>query len=95
LELLSQLAVRRYELPFIDFDKAWFVILEYPKKNESELLPEVHKYHSDLQILLSDTTKAFYLFILNTIHITNIEDSQSSPVRKLVVKIHNYLWATL
>jgi YhcH/YjgK/YiaL family protein len=33
----------------------------------------------------------FYLFTPNIVHITNIEDGNSSPVRKLVVKIHNDL----
>jgi biofilm protein TabA len=132
---LSQLALGRHELPFIASDKAWFVIIEYQTQPQSELLPEVHKYHSDLQIVLSGSEKMawtidsgnhspaeayndtrdlqfyrpetivlnyiealpghFYLFTPNTIHVTNIEDGQSAPVRKLVVKIHNDLWATL
>ena len=33
----------------------------------------------------------FYLFTPNTIHFTNITDTQVSEVRKLVVKIHNDL----
>lgn len=34
---------------------------------------------------------SFYLFTPNIVHITNIEDGDSLPVRKLVVKIHNDL----
>lgn len=50
---LDQFSLGRHTLPFIADDKAWFVILEYEKQPESEFLPEVHKYHSDLQIILS------------------------------------------
>ncbi|MGX9417819.1 YhcH/YjgK/YiaL family protein [Vibrio sp. RC27] len=54
---LSKLALGRHELPLFPSDKAWFVILEYQKQPQSELLPEVHKYHSDLQIVLSGSEK--------------------------------------
>lgn len=43
----------RYELPFAPADKAWFVILEYDKQREEEMLPEVHKNMSDFQVVLS------------------------------------------
>lgn len=39
-------------------------------------------------------TNQFYLFTPNIVHITNIENDDSRPVRKLVVKIHNDLLET-
>lgn len=128
---LSALALGRHELPFSQPDKAWFVVIEYQKQPLHAFLPEVHKHHSDLQIILSGTEtmawaldsgdnepgadylverdlqfyqkegialnffraveNQFYLFTPNTIHVTNIEDDDQAPVRKLVVKIHNDL----
>ncbi len=128
---LNGLALGRHELPNYDSNKAWMVILEYQKEPISSFKPEVHKYHSDLQIILSgseimawslDTGShenaeeynvdrdlqfyrsegvslnyiaaspgEFYLFTPNIVHITNIQDGNKSPVRKLVVKIHNDL----
>lgn len=130
----ADLALGRHELPGFDSKKAWFVVLEYDKEPLGNFKPEVHKYHSDLQILLEgsevmawsiDTgthtdaepynkdrdlqlyeyaevelnfihakTNQFYLFTPNTVHITNIENDDSRPVRKLVVKIHNDLLET-
>ncbi|MGB5445961.1 MAG: YhcH/YjgK/YiaL family protein [Psychromonas sp.] len=127
---LDQLTLGRHTFPFAA-DKMWFVILEYDKQPQADFLPEVHKYYSDLQIVLSGSeTMAwaldsgayevageynevrdllfykvqtmplnylqaipgnFYLFTPNTIHITNIDDGQTSAVRKLVVKIPNDL----
>jgi len=64
-------------------------------KNAEEYLVE-----RDLQFYKPDTVKInyfqalenqFYLFTPNTIHVTNIEDGNDDPVRKLVVKIHNDL----
>lgn len=46
------LATGRHELPFAAPDKAWFVILEYETEAEQVFKPEVHKHHSDLQIVL-------------------------------------------
>lgn len=130
---LSALALGRHELAFTQPDKAWFVVIEYLKQPLHTFLPEVHKHHSDLQIVLSGTEtmawvldsgdnelgadylverdlqfyqsegiplnffraveNQFYLFTPNTIHVTNIEDGDHAPVRKLVVKIHNDLLA--
>ncbi|MFH0263158.1 YhcH/YjgK/YiaL family protein [Vibrio barjaei] len=123
------LTLGRHELPGFDPNKAWFVVLEYNKEPLENFKPEVHKYHSDLQIVLEgnetmawsiDTGKhtdaepyleqrdlqfynhdgialnfihatpnQFYLFTPNIVHITNIQNDDSQPVRKLVVKIHN------
>lgn len=136
LATLDSLDVRalpagRHTLPGFDETKAWFVILDYHKAPIDSFLPEVHRHHSDLQIVLEGTemmawalddgthTHAepyqaerdlqfyqrqgielnflrarpghFYLFTPETIHITNIDDGDSHPVRKLVVKIHNSL----
>lgn len=128
---LSTLALGRHEIPFVAPEKAWFVVIEYQKEPLTALLPEVHKYHSDLQMILSGSEimawaldsgdhelsgdylvardlqfyqqqgielnffkaveNQFYLFTPNTIHVTNIEDGNHDPVRKLVVKIHNDL----
>lgn len=130
----ADLALGRHELPGFDSKQAWFVVLEYDKEPLGNFKPEVHKYHSDLQILLEgsevmawsiDTgthtdaesynkdrdlqlyeyagvelnfihakTNQFYLFTPNIVHITNIENDDSRPVRKLVVKIHNDLLET-
>ncbi len=49
---LEQFTLGRHSFPFAA-DKMWFVILEYEKQPQAEFLPEVHKYHSDLQIVLS------------------------------------------
>ncbi len=127
----SSLELGRHELPNYDPKQAWFVVLEYEKEPISCFMPEVHKYHSDLQIVLqgSETMAwsldtghhvnaeeynkdrdlqfyqfeniklnyiealpgSFYLFTPNIVHITNIHDGNSQPVRKLVVKIHNDL----
>ncbi|CAH0528874.1 YhcH/YjgK/YiaL family protein [Vibrio hippocampi] len=125
------LALGRHELPGFDSDKVWFVILEYDKQPLENFKPEVHKYHSDLQIVLEGnetmawsidtnehtdaepyleqrdlqyynndsialnfihaTPNQFYLFTPNIVHITNIQNDDNQPVRKLVVKIHNDL----
>ncbi|NNN43975.1 MULTISPECIES: YhcH/YjgK/YiaL family protein [unclassified Vibrio] len=37
------------------------------------------------------TPNQFYLFTPNIVHITNIQNDDTQPVRKLVVKIHNEL----
>lgn len=127
----EQLALGRHELPGFDSKQAWFVVLEYNKEPLGNFKPEVHKYHSDLQIVLEGSEvmawsldtgthtdagpykqerdlqfyeyagvelnsihakhNQFYLFTPNTVHITNIENDDSQPVRKLVVKIHNDL----
>ncbi|MCF7485354.1 YhcH/YjgK/YiaL family protein [Vibrio sp. A2-1] len=127
----EKLALGRHELPGFDSKQAWFVVLEYDKEPLGNFQPEVHKYHSDLQIILEgsevmawaiDTGEhsnahpynqerdlqfyeypgielsfihakrdQFYLFTPNIVHITNIENDDSQPVRKLVVKIHNDL----
>lgn len=124
----ASLSLGRHELPDFDSDKAWFVVLEYDKEPLENFKPEVHKYHSDLQIVLEgnetmawsiDTSehmeaepymeqrdlqlyrndgiklnfihaipKQFYLFTPNIVHITNIQNHDNKPVRKLVVKIH-------
>ncbi|WP_151993402.1 YhcH/YjgK/YiaL family protein [Buttiauxella massiliensis] len=52
---LSALPPGRYELDGYDAEKLWFVILEYHTSPFSDFHPEVHKYHSDLQIMLSGT----------------------------------------
>lgn len=52
---LSSLPIGRHELDGYDSEKLWFVILEYHTGQLSDFHPEVHKYHSDLQILLSGT----------------------------------------
>ncbi len=125
------LPIGRHELPGFEPHQAWFVILEYNKEPLGNLKPEVHKYHSDLQIMLEGSEmmawsvdsgnhinaepynasrdlqyyqsegielnfiqakpKQFYLFTPDIVHITNIEDGNEQPVRKLVVKIHNDL----
>lgn len=127
----ASLSLGRHELPGFDSDKAWFVVLEYHKEPLANFKPEVHKYHSDLQILLEGsetmawsidtgthtnaepyllqrdlqfynhdgialnfihaTPNQFYLFTPNIVHITNIQNDDDQPVRKLVVKIHNDL----
>ncbi|WP_117232942.1 YhcH/YjgK/YiaL family protein [Vibrio maerlii] len=127
----QSLALGRHALPGFESDKAWFVVLEYQKEPLENFQPEVHKYHSDLQIVLDGsetmawsfdsgehtnaepyleqrdlqfyekegielnfikaTPNQFYLFTPNIVHITNIEDGNCEPVRKLVVKIHNDL----
>ncbi len=136
LEYLSELdhkslATGRHELPGFEPHQAWFVVLEYEKEPLAHFKPEVHKYHSDLQIVLEGseimawsidsgahveaepynssrdlqyyqsegielnfiqaTPDQFYLFTPDIVHITNIEDGNEQPVRKLVVKIHNDL----
>lgn len=128
---LQRLPLGRHEFDQYQSDKAWFVVLEYEKQPISEFYPEVHKYHSDLQIVLTgseimawsidngmymnsepyNTTRDlqfykkdgiklnyleatpgnFYLFTPNIVHVTNIQDGNTSQVRKLVVKIHNDL----
>jgi len=49
---LEQFNLGRHTFPFAE-DNIWFVILEYEKQPEADFLPEVHKYHSDLQIVIS------------------------------------------
>jgi len=46
------LTLGRHEFPNFDDKQAWFVVLEYNKEALSNFNPEVHKYHSDLQIVL-------------------------------------------
>lgn len=127
----ASLALGRHEMPGFDSDKAWFVVLEYNKEPLVNFKPEVHKYYSDLQIVLKGsetmawsidtglhtnaepyleqrdlqfynhdgialnfihaTPNQFYLFTPNIVHITNIQNDDNQPVRKLVVKIHNDL----
>lgn len=127
----NALKVGRHELPGYLPNQAWFVVLEYEKEPVSNFYPEVHKYYSDLQIVLAGSERMawsldngnhlqaeeynqqrdlqyyrhdgvalnyisakpgqFYLFTPNIVHITNIEDGDTQPVRKLVVKIHNDL----
>jgi len=53
---LEQFMLGKHTFPFA-VGKAWFVILEYEKQPEIDFLPEVHKYHSDLQIILSGSEK--------------------------------------
>jgi len=48
----SSLKLGRHEFPNYDAKQAWFVILEYDKEPISHFYPEVHKYYSDLQIVL-------------------------------------------
>ncbi|WP_234495486.1 YhcH/YjgK/YiaL family protein [Vibrio maritimus] len=48
----ASLTLGRHELPGFDSNKAWFVVLEYNKEPLENFKPEVHKYHSDLQIVL-------------------------------------------
>lgn len=54
---LSSLALGRHQFSNLNNNiephKIWFVILEYKKSPLSELQPEVHQYHSDLQIVLA------------------------------------------
>lgn len=127
----ENLELGRHEFPGYSENNAWFLVLEYNKEPITHFYPEVHKYHSDLQIVLEGSEimawsidsgnheKAeeynetrdlqfyqhkgitlnyiealpdqFYLFTPNIVHITNIQDGNNSPVRKLVVKIHNDL----
>ena len=127
----ESLKLGRHEFPGYSENHAWFVVLEYNKEPITHFYPEVHKYHSDLQIVLegSETMawsidsgnhanaeeynetrdlqfyqrtgitlnyiealpEQFYLFTPNIVHITNIQDGNNNPVRKLVVKIHNDL----
>ncbi|RIZ50950.1 YhcH/YjgK/YiaL family protein [Vibrio sp. PID23_8] len=127
----QSLGLGRHELPSFESNRVWFVVLEYEKEPLENFQPEVHKYHSDLQIVLRGsetmawsfdtgehidaepylehrdlqfykaegvelnfikaTPNQFYLFTPNIVHVTNIEDGNSEPVRKLVVKIHNDL----
>ncbi|WP_375749449.1 YhcH/YjgK/YiaL family protein [Vibrio sp. HN007] len=54
---LDKLPTGRHELPFLDSNKAWFVILEYQTEQEANFKPEIHHHHSDLQIVLSGTEK--------------------------------------
>lgn len=54
---LASFGLGRHEIPGYDSEQAWFVILEYQKQALDELQPEVHKYHSDLQIVLSGCEK--------------------------------------
>lgn len=48
----QSLATGRHELPGYDSTQAWFVVLEYDKEPIANFQPEVHKYYSDLQIVL-------------------------------------------
>lgn len=128
---LDSLASGKYSIPFLDNNLAWFVVLEYNTEEESYFNPEVHRYFSDLQIVLSGCEKMawcfdngkfvpeggyleqrdilfyqrhnvtlnyfiaseseFFLFTPSDVHITNIMHEHVSPVRKLVVKVHNDL----
>jgi YhcH/YjgK/YiaL family protein len=128
---LNELELGRHDIPSFDKKSAWLMVLEYEKQPVTAFNPEVHKYYSDLQIVLKgseimgwsiDTGEHknaeeynkirdlqfyqregiklnyiaaepgnFYLFTPNTVHVTNIQDGNKSPVRKLVVKIHNDL----
>lgn len=56
LDLFS-LELGRHELPKYDAKQAWFVVLEYQKEPVSNFKPEVHKYYSDLQIVLQGSEK--------------------------------------
>lgn len=50
---LHSLALGRHEFNNLDNQKVWFVLLEYNKSPLTDLQPEVHQYHSDLQIVLT------------------------------------------
>lgn len=128
---LDSLASGKHSIPFLDNHLAWFVVLEYNTEDEACFNPEVHRYFSDLQIVLSGSEKMawcfdygefipvgsyleqrdilfyqrdnvalnylvaneneFFLFTPSDVHITNIMHEKVSPVRKLVVKVHNDL----
>ena len=49
---LDALDLGRHDIPNFDSKQAWFVVLEYEKEPLENFQPEVHKYHSDLQIVL-------------------------------------------
>ncbi|WP_038200605.1 YhcH/YjgK/YiaL family protein [Vibrio nigripulchritudo] len=128
---LDALPSGHHKLPGFNPDQVWCTVLEYEKVPLDSLLPEVHRHHSDLQILvtgsetmawaidsgqhtpaepyletrdlqfyepeglalnfLQATPNRFYLFTPNVVHITNIQNHDAAPVKKLVVKIHNEL----
>lgn len=50
---LHALALGRHHFSNLDSNKVWFVILEYNKSPLADFKPEVHQYHSDLQIVLA------------------------------------------
>jgi len=50
---LDALALGRHHFSNLDSNKVWFVILEYNKSPLVDFKPEVHRYHSDLQIVLA------------------------------------------
>lgn len=54
---LNSLPLGRHELEGYNSDKLWFVILEYHTSDLSDFYPEVHKHHSDLQIVLSGSER--------------------------------------
>lgn len=54
---LNSLELGRHEIPLYKSDEAWFVILEYKTEDEVNFQPEVHKNHSDLQIVLSGSER--------------------------------------
>lgn len=54
---LASLNNGKHAFPFLDSSDAWFVILEYETSEEFNFIPEVHKHHSDLQIILSGREK--------------------------------------
>lgn len=54
---VDNFAVGRYTFPFLAEDKAWFVILSYETEAPLNFKPEVHKYFSDLQVMLSGEEK--------------------------------------
>ncbi|MFA0067784.1 YhcH/YjgK/YiaL family protein [Vibrio breoganii] len=58
----TTLALGRHKLPGFDDKKAWFVVLEYNKEPIENFKPEVHKYHSDLQIVLEGSETMAWSF---------------------------------
>ena len=49
---LKTLELGRHKLPNYEEKQAWFVVIEYEKKSISSFNPEVHKYYSDLQVVV-------------------------------------------
>ncbi|MEZ9699890.1 YhcH/YjgK/YiaL family protein [Vibrio sp. 10N.261.46.E12] len=75
-------------------------IMAWSKDTGDHKLAEPYNEQRDLQFyefegielnFIHAKPQQFYLFTPDTVHITNIENDDSSLVRKLVVKIHNDL----
>ncbi|TQI80867.1 YhcH/YjgK/YiaL family protein [Serratia fonticola] len=74
---LNALPPGRYQLDGYDSEKLWFVILEYHTSPLSDFNPEVHRYHSDLQILLSGTERmAWSIDTGNHAHVEDYNDKR-------------------